>query len=294
VPTIYSKPPQPTTTHYHGYAVLDDTSGNVIKSDGQGQYVDRELTKPPGYGDKIEVTFDNINKKLIYFRCFMGKPELPWRSLRRVRFNFDVLSGAEGADYLANKTVADMLTYNVVNFPTVRRGISQPDGSYYLTDNSVHLTVLKDDYPGSYQERAYFLVDKTDVAEDADAITETNLKQLDPGAPHYWTAIDASQGGSEIDPHDQIAFMLYDNGLNFTPTQYDRKGIPIMWEVTPKPGPVNLCVRRQLDDGTYNWKVLRTFGSLPFKLIVSKNPLVPKAPPKHNTLSNIWGEIKAR
>ena len=310
VSSAYSgRPQQPAyTDKIGGYALLFDCDINnnpyAMVSDGEDIYVDLSINKTSG--DRIEFVsykdYDNY-KEPRYLRCFIGKPELDWRSDRRVRFNFDITSGTtEGTDYQSNQKVADMLTYNVTLFPNVRRGNPQMDESYYLNDDTVHITIQKDWYPtvkGTWidEERAYFLVDRTDVAEDPEAITDTHLHSIDLKAPYYWTAIDAST--VEKDPHDQILFMLYDQGLNFTALDFDNKeGYPITWEITPKSGPVQLCVNRKIRGNSYEWKVLRIFDSgIPFRLIVSRDYdelFTHQAPPKPDKSTIAWGAIKIK
>lgn len=305
-----SKPPkdppaQPETVSYYGYAKLDD--GKAIISDGGGQYVDVHLVRgKEKYGDKIQVQlYNNESKDIKFFRCFMGKPELPWRPPRRVWFNFDIEDG-EAVFAEIDKTVAEMLIYNVQGFGSSRRGIDQGDGSWHLKDNTVHLTVAKGFYEFIDSEwvlvddsRILFLVDETCVAIDPNAITRTKLKELDQDAPDYWTSVEASQGSPDKDAHDHIIFMLYDNQLNFVPTDWNKKGVPITWKVTPGSGPAELCVRLNNSDPFYGyregWKKLWTFNSgLDFSLIVSKNPLDSKAPPEfNNSVTSAWGKIKS-
>jgi len=296
--------------HYHGYAVLynTDTQGRLcaIISDGGGQYMDRdpnETGSPDLRGNKIEISYDTTANPMIptYFRCFMGKPELPWRSDRRVKFNFDIAQGAIGNDYASNQTVADMLTNKYFDdsgnrISPVPRGI--------LNDGSAHISVARGNYEDPRDSLALFLVDKTDVATDPNAITQANLKKIDKKAPSYWTALQGSAGGSEVDPHDQIAFLLYyqvdDPGqFKFTVLESDVKG-PITWLVEPNNNAVNLEVRR-LNKGKYIRQVLRTFSSgLPFSLVMSKYPIngdprpISPAPPKNSTSAITWGTIKSQ
>jgi len=310
-----AKPPQPPPTiiFYYGYAVLYDTDGNnpyMIVSDGRGQYVDMNLK--PGrnkHGDKIEVQLKYNSTTngydLIYFRCFIGKPELQWRSDRRARFNFDINNATKVYD-VSNKTVADMLAYNNVSFPTVRRP---------LNDDSVHIAFQKGWYSDSYsnpdENWTAVLVDKTDVATDSNAITQTNLWTLDSDAPRYWTSLEGSSFGSEQDAHDHIAYFMYVSKLNYTPIGWETQGtvrVPVTWQVTPMAGPDEISVRtfypEQFTGNPFPNdvtpyapmeeipNVLYTFpNGLSFKLIVSKYP-VSLAPPKQRILTGTWGEIK--
>jgi hypothetical protein len=309
--TYGAKPPTPPTyIFYYGYATLDDSSSYKIVSDGLGQYIDRNFTSDGG--DKIEVQLKYNNKTkgydLIYFRCFIGKPELPWRSDRRARFNFDVLNSTQGSNYADNETVAKMLAYNNVSFPTVRRP---------LNDDSVHIAFQKGWYSDSYsnpnENWTAILIDKTDEA-DANAITQTNLWTLDSDAPRYWTSLEGSSFGSEEDAHDHIAYFVYESKLNFKVLLTEKQGsvdVPIKWEVTPKVGADEISVRTffpgQFTGNPFpndvtpdspmqeNRQVLYTFtNGLPFKLIVSKYSLASPAPSKQNILTSAWGEVKGK
>jgi hypothetical protein len=295
------------TSHYHGYAVLYDTDTQgrpcAIVSDGNGQYIDRDPNETGATnlrGDKIEVSYDTTTSLPTYFRCFMGKPELPWRSDRRVLFNFNFGSTqwALGKDYASNRTLADMLKFNYFDQITGNR-ISSPTPRIF-NDNSVHISIARCGYEDPKDSLALFLVDQSDEALDKNAITQTNLKKLDKKAPSYWTSL---QGVStEQDTHDNIAFLLYyqvsDPGqLIFTPIGYEN-GIPITWLVEPDNRVVNLEVRRLSKPGRYDRQVLRTINSLPFSLVVSKYPIIndtqtPKsAPPRFDMPTTLWGEIK--
>jgi len=302
--TYGAKPPTPppATIFYYGYAVLYDDSPYMIVSDGKGQYVDRNFA--PGSwknkrGDKIEVQLKyNSGTKgydLAYFRCFIGKPELPWRSDRRARFNFDVLNSTQGSNYADNETVAKMLAYNNVNF-TVRRP---------LNDDSVHIAFQKGWDTDYAQCWAAVLVDKTDVTDDPNAITRTNLLTLDPDAPFYWTSLEGSSFGSEEDAHDHIAYFMYESKLNFKVLLTEKQGsvnVPIKWEVTPDIAkPVEDTISVRTTDSSPQppmmepKSVLYNFpNGLPFKLIVSKYSLVTPAPPKQNVLTSTWGEVKGK
>ena len=315
------QPAPPTYIHYHGYAILDDGNDYMMVSDGRGQYVDRELTtdtKNPQKkrGDRIEVQlkYNSTTKEydLIYFRCFMGKPELRWRSDRRVRFSSDISEKGTKVASPGNQTVQDLLLYNVTGFNTnpTRRGVDLSGtgaGPWSLTDDSVHITIQKGMGNDYNEVWAAFLVDKTDIAEDTEAITQTNLWSVNPDAPRYWTALEGSAMGNEEDPHDQIGFFLFKSQLNFNPIEHELQSgvkVPITWVVTPSSGQVNLYVRRVTNPAdpvnSYVeediWKFVDGF---PFRLIVSKYSLAEHnlAPPReyheYNTLTTTWGEIKS-
>jgi len=104
-----------------------------------------------------------------------------------------------------------------------------------------------------------------------------SLDSGDPNQPAGWTVDDT-------EPHDQIVYYLFINQLNFTPTD------PGTWEVTPQKGFVKLYARNI--NGSYIH--LATYKSLPFKMIVSKNPLTYPAPSRNAIVSQTWGEIKTR
>jgi len=316
VSSVYSAKPQPlppTYVSYYGYAMLyDNISPNnpyMIASDGKGQYVDRSLAKgnPNNKrGDRIGVwlKYNGTGYDLTSFECFLGKPELPWRSDRRVHLNFDIASGTPAASEI-NQTLANMLLYNVTN--NLRRG-DLFGAEYHLTDNSVHIAFVKGTVGNDPNEiSAIILIDKSDIASDPggdpEAITQTNLWKIDSSAPRYWTSLEgvASGNAGEIDTHDHIGFFIFKYQLNFRPIENDEiyGKIPITWEVTPMQGTVSMYVRRVTDitNPAYSYveEPLWTFPSFPFRLIVSKNSLTGRtfAPPKQPNTIDAWGRIKS-
>ena len=323
VSTAYPAKPQPPPNPpnyatYYGYAMLYDvdSAGNpcMMISDGNGQYKDKSITQ--GYGDRIgfSIRYNARTKQydLIGFVCFLGKPELPWRSDRRVRFNFDISKKGTKVASALNQKVADLLLYNVTDFNTTnktRRG-EQSGSEWRLTDGSGHITMQKGTVGNESNEiSAIILIDKSDIAGDpggdAEAITQTNLESLytNPNdAPRYWTSLEgaSSSGGGEIDTHDHIGFFILKYQLNFNPIEYEYNGkLPVTWEITPKLGQVNMYVRRVIgSDPAYDYseEPLWTFTEFPFRLIVSKNSLEGRssAPPRQlDKAIDTWGKIKS-
>lgn len=315
---VYAKPPNPTPTppasiFYYGYAKLDDGDSYTIVSDTRGQYVDRNLTpgKPPKNrrGDRIEVQlkYNTTTKSydLAWFCCFIGRPCPVYNSDRRARINFDMWNATEGSDYLTNQTIADMLAYkNTIPFPSKPRGM--------LNNDSVHILFEKgwgSSNTNNNKIWAVFLIDKTNDATDSDAITQTNLLELNPSAPHYFTSRNGA-ACENIEDEDQIAFFFLDDQLedqiDFNPIGWEMQSgvrVPTTWEVTPKTSSPEISVRTidpsKFDACVYPLdqprKVLYTVSSgLAFKLTVSKYPSFPVnlAPPKQGILTSAWGEIK--
>jgi len=300
------QPPPPRTYSVKcGYAILEDGNGNVITSDGFGQYIDIEkVTTETVYlengvkrGDKIRVLNYDDNGDLIWLRAFIGKPEMlknstGYRSPRRVNFNFDLYKDAK------TRPGEGMAVYDILSNITAGgdpRGNPVGD-KHYLNDKTVHFVVAIgscDFFGDGTQARAMFMVDPGCVA-DPPAISQTSVNAFysGDGDPAYWTSIQGAEITSgDLDAHDQIAYHLLVNQLNVAVT-HKTNGVADKWEITPKRGPVTLQVYK--DTGTtYVAVPLATYASIPFKVTLSLNPSN-LAPPKEKTSTTLWGEIKSR
>jgi hypothetical protein len=272
-------------TRQCGYAKLVDGSGNVIVSTGT-TYADLSFT---GAGDKVQFEIDN-NGNLTFLRAFIGKLELPYRSSSRVKFLFDVYANAKKRPG-AGTAVYDSL----VKLPDgTRRGI-QTNGKYYIEPATIHFGVQFD----SAGSRAIFMIDPGSVADlgmTPLAISQASLEQYGNTVSYLTTlqfSIDTedpnqiSRGITTVEqtePHDQIAYYLFVNQLNFKKTGNN------IWEIIPRSGTVTLYAK----DVNSNLIPLATYTSLPFKMIVSASPLSYPAPSRNAIISQTWGEIKRR
>lgn len=298
--------PQPRDSSVkYGYAKLEDGLGNVITSDGNGQYVDIEKNPPPEIywdgeamrGDKTRVRSYDDNGEHIWLRAFLGKAESPYRSPRRAMFGFDLYSNA------TERLGEGMAVYDILSNIT-------PDGpARDLNENggTVHLAIAigSCNFFGEGNEtRAIFLVDPGCVAEPP-AITQTSVNAFYPdNDPEYWTAIQgASITPGDSGAHDHMAYHFLVDQLDVVTLDLYPEGDPDgkcdTWEITPKPGPVTLQVYEKVgkkNRARYVAVPLATYASMPFKVTLSLEPLEPiaqPAPGRHNRLSTVWGGIKA-
>lgn len=315
--TYSAKPPPqpPATIFYYGYAMLDDSASYKIVSDTRGQYIDKHFSSLPlkkRRGDRIEVQLtykkESNSYELTWFICFLGRPCPIYNSDRRARIKLDFLS--EDVDNISNSaTIADMLAYKNTDNPPDNPFPFDPRGP--LTDDSVSLLVEKawGSTSGNNIWMA-FLVDKTNDATDPDAITQTKLKEHDNLASYYWTNRNGAACEGIVD-EDQIVFFLFDNQLedqiDFKPVGWETQSgveVPIKWEVTPKISnpviSVKPIVESQFDacvlplDIT-GQELYQIPNGLPFKLTVSKYPLLVGAPPRQlDTIIDTWGIMKQR
>jgi hypothetical protein len=274
-----------TSTRYCGYAKLEDGSGNVVVSSGT-TYAD--LSKD-GY-DKVQVETDNDTGSLTFLRAFIGKLERPYLSDSRVQFLFDIY-----ADAKVNANAKKLAVYNsLVKLPNgTRRGI-QTNGKYYIEPETIHFGVQFD----SAGSRAIFMIDPgsvADITQNPITISQASLNQFYGNTANYLTplqfSIDTGDPNqpigwkvSDTNPHDQIAYYLFINQLNFKETGNNT------WEITPGKGSVNLYVR----DINNKLITLATYPSLPFKMVVQLQPFSSSAPSRNAIISQTWGEIKAR
>ncbi len=297
------KPPgrKPSTTVHYCYAMLDDDLAKVIRSDGNGQYSDTHILD--AYGDKVEVeVYDDGSLKRL--RAFMGKPELPYRSPRRVNFHVDLLNDAVTVPD-EHQAVYDSLVWKKDLVGNERRG-NLDNGKYYLDDGTVHFVAAFDPDGSNW---CYFLVDLGCMAEpnpEFPAVTQTYVDDFytDDGNPLYWTS-EQAEPNRKADAHDHIIYEVYHNQLDIVATEYD-EGKPITWLITPQEGATLLRVPQNI--GTekkprYEAVQLATYQALPFRLVVSLNPLegytFPSetggaAPQKFHNLSTSWGKLKTR
>lgn len=295
------KPPPRTNSVKYGYAILEDGNGNVITSDGYGQYVDIENDRPAFYGDfgdKTRVRSYDDNGEYVWLRAFLGKAELPYRSPRRAMFGFDIYNDVmldENNDPIRpgeGMAVYDILSNITPGGPA--RDLNENGGTVHLA-----IAIGSCNFFGEGNEtRAIFLVDPGCVAEPP-AITQTSVNAFYPdNDPEYWTAIQgASITPGDSDAHDQVAYHFLVDQLDVAPSDEDGDGQDDMWEITPKPGPVTLQVYENVgkkNRARYRAVPLATYASMKFKVTLSLSSFEAlKAPGRPKTLSTVWGGVKA-
>lgn len=301
VSITWAKKPDHTgkaSTRY-GYAKFRDADGDVIRSDGKDQYLDihNEILSPAYYKgeDVVEIAI-YADGSLEYVKFCPGR--IKHHSTRRVNLCFDVSkipNDVNGDPVFTENAVHDILRWykanNYVERPTTKPG--------FLDDGSVH-AVISINVPTG-MDRVQFMVDPGWDGSDLKAITQTTVDDFSGGDENvdYWDT-------SEFDEYGQIIYNLEygDDRFEVTPTGGDP---PTTWIFTPKFTLVKLRVLRHPPSGksggtkpTWEKVYLAEYDALPFQFAVSLNPLIeyPKlgnpAPRKHNVLSILWGEIKAR
>ena len=188
-----------------------------------------------------------------------------------------------------------------------RRGNMVSTEVYYLNDGSVHFPIRV--YADGSAGWVEFLVDPgyKGVEEDG-AITQEAVDGFyaSDANPDYWDT-------SEY-PYDlgQIIYNLDygPQGVTIEEDDRDSDGEPDTWVIATKPAvPVTLFVKEYTySERGKSGKFRRTaervdlaeYSSLPFEIAVSLDPLTEypaqnsPAPRKHDTLSTLWGKIKAK
>ena len=277
----------------YGYAMLRDGVDDVIKSDGGGQYVDREI----GGQDRVEIDIYSDDNTLKSVSVYCGKMtyEDGFTSSRRVRFCFDIHGGTPTPACEDNRAV-----YNILS-EWRDPGSGQYSLRGFLDDNTIHAPILIYADEGGLKDMVRFVVDPGSDGADPRAITQNAVDVFydDDKNVDYWDTSECDEAGG------QIIYTLYygDNGFKIDPVDRDEDGDPDTWIFTSQdrePGnPVRLGVGTSIGkEGGWAHKVVHLSeyaDGLPFQLVVSLNDLSTyPAPGKHNTLSTLWGKIKAK
>jgi len=285
------KPPNPPTSTKYGYVMFRDATGDVIQSDGRGQYIDCLN----GGEDVVWVNVRNNDGSLNWVEFYPGKMTYHYPlyspSPRRVNFHFNV-SNIPADQGRTGKAVRDIL-----------RWYKDTDGSYkersanpgYLDDNSVHAPIMVHEAEQD-GDVVQFVVDPGYLGNDLRAITQTTVDGYYSGAEDDVDYHDTSVYGEA----GQIFYFLNYGvgGFNVTPVQWDRKKKPITWTISPTDtSNPKLYVKLTDFNGGKVFLVDSYTVNLPFAFAVSLNPLttypgVRGAPRKDSTLSTTWGEIK--
>jgi hypothetical protein len=264
--------PQTYHTEY-GYAMLTNSDNYVIWNDGAGQYAD----KNKGGKDLVELEIYDSNKALRSIHVFLGKPELPYRSPRKVEFLFPIRSIASTDpyynNYLNNRAVYDILKSE----------------ESYLNGNIIHADITA--YPGS-KLRVQFVVDPGCTAEPGavpPAITQAAVDAFytNDANPAYWTA-KIAEPSPEADAHDHIIYTLYYD-LPFAVT-----GTYPAFTITNS-GSATLGVGRLKGGGSGAHDIVYLAKyTVPFQLTVTALGKLGSnaAPKKYDTVSTTWGDIK--
>ena len=177
-------------------------------------------------------------------------------------------------------------------------------GSGFLDDDSVHAPMYIYNYATEWSDWVQLVVDPGHLGEHAKAITQDAVDNFytDPtDNEDYWDT-------SEYKDGKHIIYTM-DHGAN----GFDIASIgspPRTWIVTARDVPVRLYVQKYTYSSvgksgkkqrSRREKVyLAEYTNLLFEVAVSLDPLTvypaqsSPAPSKHNTLSTLWGKIKAK
>ena len=275
------KPPGKGELEYHtesGYAKLRDGDGDVIRSDDGRQYIDKHIADGE---DQVEFLIYDATSALYQSNTFMGEVEN--QSTRKVNFLFDFLNDA------VTKPGEGQAVYDILAWTdgtrSSRRG-NLVGSKYYPNDGTVHLkvTIAETREQGVFKGLVPFVVDPGWGGTNPNAITQTAVNNF------YGDDQDVNYKTNTLG--HIIYYLDYDNGFTI------EGGYPT-WTFILNPGPVRLTVvftKRKGKAPGGSVVTLATYDYLPFQLTVSLNDLSSSspAPRKHNTLSTIWGKIKAK
>lgn len=269
----------------YGYAELADESGYDIWSDNGGPYTDKNK------GGKDEVWFevyDDGTNKLKKAVIFMGKPEVPYNSDRKVNLQFDIDRGVKTAEYANNEAVYQILRYTRDNFgSSFYIGRGNPPG--VLNDGSVHARVTVAEVDAGYAGQIQFVVDPGYDATLPQAINQSAVDALaaQEGLTNgpYWT--------TDTEGYGHIIYNFY-YSANFDVIPESPTDGNLTWTITPQPGSVKLAILRCKNSAIRRIVNLSTYDALPFKITLVSLGRLTTAPKKVNNISTTWGMIKER
>jgi len=283
----------PNETIVAGYAQLNDSTSYKFRSDGGGTYTDVHISGEPG--EKAELAF---NKKgaLDGILLYLGKPdnisfptsplgEPPYYcSSRKSNFWFDILDGTKTAQYYSNKAALDILVWQ--SDKITRRG-SLVNGKYYLNDNSVRLGIRRWlDVSGSIVHDIIFTIEPSNTPCSGcgtNAVTQTAIDgfYIDDTDTDYR---DYKEIGTSV--CDLVIYRIsYDSDFSFVKAKSKKN----TWTISGN-GSAHLGVVLNSDGSTVR---LVDYTNLPFQVTVSTTSGF-TAPPKSQTSTTLWGEIKSQ
>lgn len=267
------KPPWAGIKVKPGYAKLTDDPAYVVWSDvdnygvSKGQYED-EYTDSGNGEDMVELGIDKGD--LVFSQIILGIVNDPYNSSRRVRFLFDIDSDA------INKPGAGTAVYEILL-----------DDAYGTPDGTVHFRVMH------HIDDVAFIIDPGCGGTDSKAITQTAMNDFYEDDEDY--VYETSVKGHVI------YYLDYPDGVASEPVA----GMANRWTIEPSGSSVTLYVIMLEEKPMGNSGKVRIFpkrvdlaeyNSIPFQLTVSTESFEgSQAPPRSdNTLSSLWGKIKAK
>lgn len=260
--------PRKYRTEY-GYAMLRDDTGDIIKSDGGGQYIDKHRE---GGEDEVMLHIYEDDNTLRSSITFLGEVEN--QSSRKVNFLFDFINDADTKPG-DGQAVYDILVW-IDGSKTTRRG-NQVEEKYYLDDDTVHTPII---VHAESRDRVQFVVDPDWNGTSPNAITQETVNTFYDNDEdiNYW-----------VNDFGHIIYTLYYDAEFIIEDAYPE------WTITAT-GSVRLSVSKIASKGKGKSKpvekvILATYTSLPFGYTTGYVP-PSSAPQKNNTLATTWGKMK--
>jgi hypothetical protein len=269
------------------YAISGD--GKVYKDcslDGTDMVEIRVWSSDGSFGG-MELYIGVMYKK--FYKCSTGQ-----FSPSRLKFNFNV-SGITGGP--TGNAVRDILRwYKDANGVPQERCESKP--GYIFEGLHVPLSVNVRWIPGAGDDQVQFGIDPdpTNPGTDARSVTQDSVNNYytdDDNTTYFCTRTEPNY---ELAPYVVYIIDYGDSGFNAQPVAWSegKKPVPVTWIVEAS-GPASLFVIK--DDYTGGKVDLTHYPSLPFEFAVSLKPITSypvtaQAPPKVNTISTTWSEIK--
>lgn len=312
--SLAAKPTQPVTEG--GHAILDNSLGMAIQSDGWGEYKDSTKYKypdgKPDGKDFVQVTYTMPNYNYLKIHAVLGKmvyfPDTTVISDRFINFCFDVLGNPlinfdndnsnKAVYYILEqylKTRDESGILIIPPIPTYRDPIRRG----FIADNSVRAEFFTSNASGGNSGVINFLVDPSPDADCTSdkAINDPKINAFYPNAfypegdPPNLNYTDTEKYGERGQTFYRLNFA---NGFKVTRDPLNLR----KWTVEPNSGKVDLSVikyRNKGGKGVTDTIYLATYGlgvPIPFKLTVWLDPIPPEAPSKYETISTTWGSIK--
>ncbi len=273
-----------------GYVMFNDSTQYVIRSDGGGVYADCSYDGT----DMVQLsiwddgTFQGLHfypgvMQKSFYNCAFGT-----FSLRRVNFYFNVsgITATQPAGDQNGNAVLEILRW--IN----ESGDFRTDASGFINDGSLHVPM---DLYRTGHAWIQFGIDPTPSSiqpgSNPKAVTQDSVNSF------YDGDIDTAYWCTRTEPDREPApYVLYN-------IDYGRNGVDVQsinsrtWRIKTKArkptDPVRLYVRKDNQSGQAIY--LLNYASVPFELIASLDPITSypnPAPPKTNTISTTWGELK--
>lgn len=315
--TAYAAPPSGSKA---GYVMFNNDDSNVIRSDGKGVYKDCSL----GGTDQVEIRLTNTGE-FNYLRFYPGVMKKTFfncsetYSTRRVKFYFNVSNipvtqtapaGSDPEKY-PDRAVQEILRWYKESGVYKERS----NNTSFIDDNSLHTPICVH-YPQPYDppivDHIQFALDPNPYPSpgtDSLSITQSSVDNFYPEETDnkdYWT----TKPPGECAPYIVYTLVygkvdvvngkyIYTYGFDVTPVQWGKNKKPVTWIVRTKNVIPHLIVVEN-DFGNPSITLTTYSDPLPFEFAVSLNPIpddfkfssFKKAPPKIDTVSTTWGNIK--